>query len=140
MKIKICLIIFVMFLFSCVPDNNTSLIKIYNLTGKDITNFKIGDNYVFASLSASGVYDYWISSIITGKITADNIDNVTAGKLIEDNASKSAIVIQKDNPDCIFMLHYEYHIDLINDDNGVLVDVRPGISPGKNTDYHYPAN
>jgi len=134
------LITFLSMLLSCAVNNNTSLIKIYNLSDTEISNFKIGDTNIFSVLKSGEVYDYWASTIVSGTIYGDNIDVIRAKKLIDDDISERSFTIQKDNSECIFMTNYEYHIDILNDDNGITAYINAGISPGENTDYHYPAN
>ncbi|HBD95676.1 MAG: hypothetical protein A2015_10340 [Spirochaetes bacterium GWF1_31_7] len=134
------LITILLMLLSCAVNNNTSLIKIYNLSDKEISNFKIGNTYIFSVLKSGEVHDYWASIIVTGTIYGDNIDVVRAKKLIDDDISETSFTIQKDNSECIFMTNYEYHIDILNDVDGITAYINAGISPGKNTDYHYPAN
>jgi len=134
------LLIFILLLISgCTVNEGTGLITIYNMSSTAVTDIKLNDALLTGSLSAGQKYDYWFFNQIDGAITAGGVKNVLAKFLITDKLNDISYTIFKDDPVCIFKTNYEYHIDIINSGNKVVMYVKEGICKGNNTQYDYPA-
>ena len=134
------LILFFTFLINnCAVNHTTGLITIYNLTDYPIHNIKISDTTIVYFLDSGRKFDYWIFFPVEGKVIADEVDEVLAKFLINDNENDISYSIYKDDPVCLFKTHYEYHLDIIHVDNKVRLYVNPGIQYSDNTTYDYPA-
>lgn len=130
--------LFLLFIFlSCSVNTNTGLITVYNLSGKKVDQFKIGDTIVFLSLENGAKYDYWIFSSLGGKIYSEGADEILARIAVKDSYNNVSYTFFKDNPECIFKTDFEYHIDILNVDNKIRVYINPG--EGAYSKYDYPA-
>jgi hypothetical protein len=76
----------------CSVNDSISLLTITNRSGSNIDNIKIGNTLIASSISPGGIYNYYITTELTGKFTANGA--VSAGYSTIYDVNRFSIVVR----------------------------------------------
>jgi hypothetical protein len=109
----ISIVLLIVFLFGCTVNDNVGLIVLSNMTDIDIKNIKVGDTTLHFELGMGTKYDYWFFANITGKISANGVEDYVYTVPDPD----------KNNPNLKFEPGYEYFITVYKSDGDYYFDI-----------------